>query len=332
MKIIILTSSSDMRYARGSDRVIHYARETLNKEFDQVLYLTGNSIYKFCIGIIKIIINNPFTFNFIIYNAQSSLCSKSNPYWIYYYFISWIFRIKTVVYWHEMPYFVENKTGKSKFILWLFKNKKIIQLCCSEANKHSAFVFDKNPNITNINNCIIPRKTPKIFLLSKFTVITIGSFDLTKGADIWTEVAINVCNKNDEIQFIWCGDGVKNETVMDECKQKVVNSNFEDRISFLGRVEDAAVLTSAAHLYFSSSRLDSFPLSVLEAMSFGKNIIHYESGGVKEQVGDYGICIENFDCNKTATAILKQYDAFVLDSNSVFNKNLYNRYLDNYTL
>src|SRR5690606_41007825 len=114
MKIIILTSSTDMRYGRGTDRVIYNAKETLNSEFEKVVYISGKNSYTFCIGIAKILLDNPFSFNFIIFNAQASIRTKANPYWKLYYFFTKIFNIKRVLYWHEMPSFVEGYAGNTK--------------------------------------------------------------------------------------------------------------------------------------------------------------------------------------------------------------------------
>lgn len=334
MKIIILTSSTDIRYGGGMDRVIHNAKEALNKEFELVLYLSGKNIYTFCSGIFKILMNNPFTFSFIIFNSLSSVRSSANPFWKMYYFFCRLFFIKLVFYWHEMPEYYSRFAVREKSaadsIERFFKNRKCIQLCCSEANKQSALFFDQAPNVTNISNCIVPRDYNKNLLFSKFTVVTVGSIQEIKGTDIWTDVAIKVCQKNDSIQFIWCGGVLMNE-LFANCQQKIKEANLEDRISFLGKVEDAAVITSAAHLYYCSSRLDSFPLSILEAMNHGKNIIYYNSGGVIEAVGANGIFISNFSIEKTVDAILEKHQEFIANPNTVFNKNLYDKFYENYT-
>lgn len=331
MKIIILTSSTEMRYGRGTDRVIINAKEAFSTEFEFVAFVSGKNSYTFCKGLAKIILNNPFTFNFIIFNAQASIRSSANPYWKWYYLISKIFNIKRVMYWHEMPFFVENYAKQSKTILRFFKNKNMIQLCCSEANKPSALIFDEKPNVTNINNCIIPRKLNKNFLLSKFTVITIGTVDKTKGADIWTEVALEVCKRNKEIQFLWCGEGVDKKQLFTECVQKIKEANLENTISFLGKVEDAVLITSAAHLYYCSSRMDSFPLAILEAMSHGKNVVYYDSGGVAEAVGNNGIFIPDFSIQKTVNSILEKFEEFRANPDTVFNQALYDKFYSNYT-
>lgn len=330
MKILILTSSTDIRYGRGSDRVIFNAKEKLNAEFEYVVYLSGKNIYTFCIGVAKIILNNPFSFKFIIFNAQSSIRTNANPYWKLFYVIAKVLKIKYVIYWHEMPYFVENYAKKSKFLQRVFKEDNLIQFCCSEANKPSAFFFEKNPNVQVINNCIIPRKFNKNLLFLNFTVITVGTVDNTKGADIWTDVAIDVCKQNKNIQFIWCGD-VVDQKMHKDCLVKINEAQLAENITFLGKVEDAVVITAAAHLYFCSSRMDSFPLAILEAMSHGKNIIYYDSGGVVEAVGNDGIFIPEFSKDNTVNVILDKFEEFKANPQTVFNQAVYDKFYENYT-
>jgi|AntRauMFilla1563_2_1112583.scaffolds.fasta_scaffold02256_3 glycosyltransferase involved in cell wall biosynthesis len=334
MKIIILASTTNLKHAAGMDRVIYNAKEACNKEFELVVYLSANNFHNFCKGVVKILINNPFSFSFIIFNALSSVRSKSISFWKMYYCLSWIFRIKRVFYWHEMPEYYANFSKKfssnSKSIEYFFKNKKTIQLSCSELSKETALFFDDKPNVTNINNCIIPRTLNKNILLSKFTVITIASIQEIKGTDIWTDVAIKVCQQNKDIQFIWCG-GIVNNQMFVECLRKIKEAKLEEQIIFMGKVEDAAVLASTAHLYYCSSRLDSFPLAVLEAMNHGKNIIYYNSGGVMEAVGENGFFIPNFLIENTVDAILKKHQEFLTNPNTVFNKEVYDKFYNNYT-
>src|SRR5690554_3291775 len=141
MKIIFVISSTNLRYGRGTGRVLHHAKPALDREFEEVLYVSGHNVYEFIVGIFRILKRNPLSFNFIIYNSQSSIVKRFNPFWKSYYYFSSLFGIRPAVYWHEMPYFVQKTTGKSRSALRIFKNRNILQLCCSEANKPSAYVF-----------------------------------------------------------------------------------------------------------------------------------------------------------------------------------------------
>jgi glycosyltransferase involved in cell wall biosynthesis len=72
-------------------------------------------------------------------------------------------------------------------------------------------------------------------------------------------------------------------------------------------------------------------LAVLEAMNHGKNIIYYNSGGVMEAVGENGFFIPNFLIENTVDAILKKHQEFLTNPNTVFNKEVYDKFYNNYT-
>jgi len=152
-----------------------------------------------------------------------------------------------------------------------------------------------------------------------FTIVTVGSIQHIKGTDLCTDVALEVCKKNENVQFVCCG-GALDKKLFEECLKKVKNNELEDRILFLGHIDDAKSIIAAAHLYFSSSRLDSMLLAVLEAMSFGKNIGYYDSGGIKEAVGGFGFLIPKFDVQKTKYAILEKPKLFENNPKSIFNE------------
>ncbi len=333
--IIIVTSSDNIKYGGGMDKVIYHAQSELKNHFKTVTIVSAKSFINIIKGFFKILINNPFSYDFIIFNSLASFSKKYNKHWKFFYYFAKICKTKQVVYWHEMPdyylRFKNNLTTKNESISIenKFKNKNILQLCCSIENSRIAYLFDKNPNLKVINNCI---QINQIFNLEykNFTVISVGSIQKRKGTDLWINVAIKTCKVNKNIKFIWCGS-VFEKNIYDRCMRKIKENNLENQIYFLGQVEDAKFLVASAHLFFLSSREDTFALSVLEAMSYGKNIVHFESGGVEEQVGQFGLSVKYYDINQTVEIILKQYEKFEIDPASIYNQNLYQRFWNNYT-
>jgi glycosyltransferase involved in cell wall biosynthesis len=336
MKILIIVSSSNIKYDRGMNRVIYNSLDELNSQFDKVVIVYARNIIDTVKAVVKIIINNPFSFDFVIFNALSSVKKSCNKFWVFFLYFAKIFKIKPAFYWHEMPDYYKSYRNISKskkdasIIEKHLKNKNYLHLCVSKANSDIAFFFDDKPKIKVVFNCIPAREVFPNFRLDKFTVVTIGAIDTVKGADIWIKAAISVCNIDKGVQFIWCG-GIIEKELYNSCIEEIVKNNLQDRIMFLGHVEDASVIASASHLYFLSSRMDSMPLSVLEAMSFGKNIIYFESGGVSEAVGEYGTFVKDFSVDKTAEQIISYHNAFEKNPASVFNENLYQRFHANYT-
>jgi glycosyltransferase involved in cell wall biosynthesis len=336
MKIIILSSSRNLKYGAGMNRVIFNAQTELNESFNKVIYISANSYLELLKGVAKIILENPFSFDYLIFNSLASIRKRFNSHWIFFLKTAKLFNIKIAIYWHEMPkYFDEfKKNTDNQFDLKLidkyFKNKNYLHLCVSNACSSIAENFDKNANKQIVYNAIKPSPYLSKLQYNTFTIATVGSIQYIKGTDLWTDVALEVCKENEKVQFIWCG-GALDKQLYQDCIEKVNKNSLEDRIIFFGHVEDANIIASAAHLFFSSSRIDSMPLAVLEAMSFGKNVIHYDSGGIQEAVGEQGIRIENFDVAETKNKILEKIKDFENDTNSIFNKQLYDRFYENFT-
>ena len=335
MKIVIIVSSRNMQYGGGMNRVIYNALPALNDTFDEVIIVSGKSIFELFRGLFKIAISNPFKIDYFIFNSLSSIRISHNKYWYIYSSISKLLNIKKAIYWHEMPEYFKNFSLNpiyKKDVLLInkhLKNKNYLHLAVSKASSKMAYFFNKKPNLGIVYNAIIER-SENALLYNKFTIVTVGSIQNIKGTDIWTDVAIEVCKKNANAQFVWCG-GIHDKHLYQDCLLKIVKNNFSKRIIFLGHTEDASIVTSASHLYFSSSRLDSFPLSVIEAMSVGRNIIYYDSGGIKEAVENNGYFIDNFDVYATANVILTKINKFETNNYEVFNSEIYERFKNNFT-
>jgi glycosyltransferase involved in cell wall biosynthesis len=336
MKIIIFSSSRNLKYGAGMNKVIYNAQSELNVAFEKVIYISADSFLELLKGFAKIILEGPFSIDYIIYNSLASIRIKYNKYWVFFHRITRLFRLKTAIYWHEMPkYFDEfKKNTDNQFDLKLidkyFKNKNYLHLCVSNACSTIAENFDKDANKQIVYNAIKPNPYLSILQYNTFTIATVGSIQYIKGTDLWTDVALEVCKENENVQFVWCG-GALDKHLYQDCIDKIYKNNLQDRIIFLGHIDDAISITSAAHLYFSSSRIDSMPLAVLEAISFGKNVIHFDSGGIQEAVGEQGTRIENFDVAEAKNKILEKIKNFENDADSIFNKQLYNRFYENFT-
>ena len=305
MKIIIVVSNKNLAASAGMNKVISFAKNDLELLFEEVIIVSAKNLTEIIKGIIAIVKANPFTIDYIVFNSLASIRKSINTYWTFYYYISSLFKIKKAIYWHEMNAYYKNIT-ENKTIENYFKNKKVKHLCVSNACSDIVDNFDLNAKKHIIYNCIDFKEIHSTLEYKNFTIVTIGTIQMIKGVDLWTEVAILTCKEINDVQFIWCG-GVLEKELFKICKEKIIASGFQDRILFLGHLADASFILNASHVYFSSSRIDSMPLAVIEAMSFGKQIIYFESGGISEVLANEGILINNFNIIETKETIITLY-------------------------
>ncbi|MDY0320118.1 MAG: glycosyltransferase family 4 protein [Arcobacteraceae bacterium] len=65
-----------------------------------------------------------------------------------------------------------------------------------------------------------------------------GLISKTRGVDLIVKAALEVCKKNDNVVFFFLGDG----PYLEELKQLVIDSNLEDKIYILGKIEQNELL------------------------------------------------------------------------------------------
>lgn len=89
----------------------------------------------------------------------------------------------------------------------------------------------------------------------------------------------------------------------------VQRTGLEDRVRFLGRVDDPLErMRDWSVAVLPSVRPESFGLAVLEAMSVGVPVIASDQGGPPEFVGEAGLLVGPGDADELATAIARLLD------------------------
>jgi glycosyltransferase involved in cell wall biosynthesis len=332
MKIIFCVSSVSLFNSGGMNRVIADTLPILRSRGIPYLLICPRSLLTLCKGLTHLIINNPFSYDFIVFNSLAAVRRK-NKYWKVLFYLSKAFSWKKIIYWHEMPSYFEKYKNLNAFeagqILRLFNRKRILHLTVSESNSKLVDEFFYNATKRLVYNTIDAKRLTGWNRFHYPSIVTIGSVQEIKGTDIWTKVAVEVCKKNSQAHFLWCGSVFDNE-LYQKCLKEISANNLEDRVQFIGYVSNPVILIQYSYLFFLPSRSDSMPLVVLEAMACGKNVIYYDSGGAREALGDFGILIDDFDINKTITKILEYLDNFD-EGRDMVNENLMHRFQQNFT-
>lgn len=114
------------------------------------------------------------------------------------------------------------------------------------------------------------------------TVLTVGHVEDYKNPDAWLRMAIDLKQKNPDlnVQFVWVGDGAKLEMY----RKKVVELGVESHITFVGHDNDVAKYYEQCDVYVQPSRIESLGLSVLDAMRRGIPCVVAKTGGLTELI------------------------------------------------
>jgi len=115
----------------------------------------------------------------------------------------------------------------------------------------------------------------------KIKILTVGHLRWYKNPILWIKVAEIVSKSigEENIEFIWSGDG----ELMKEC-QEIAKSKKLGNIIFAGYQKDIENIIRSCDIYFQPSVVESFGLSVLDAMRLGKPCIISNRGGLPEVV------------------------------------------------
>lgn len=119
------------------------------------------------------------------------------------------------------------------------------------------------------------------------------------------EAAIRVCKENENIQFIFIGDG----ELYKSAENMVNNSGFKNRIQLPGWQKNASEWLQKFDVFLLYSKWEGLPLSILEAMSFGLPIVASDIKGNNELVSDAnGILVPINDIDRLTSVLLSLPD------------------------
>lgn len=130
------------------------------------------------------------------------------------------------------------------------------------------------------------------------TVLTLGHVRHYKNPIGWIEVAKKIFSDPNfsDVQFIWVGEG----ELLEDCRKVVAAEGLEHSISFVGFKNDVAPYYNSCVVYFQPSYIESFGLSVIDAMRHGCPCIVSNRGGLPEVIdpGKSGWIVDPDDINQ----------------------------------
>lgn len=115
--------------------------------------------------------------------------------------------------------------------------------------------------------------------LPLINIICVSRLDPNKGIEWLVKVFFETFGNNNNVQLKVAGLGP-----LEESLKKYISTNNIGNIKLLGFVTDIESQLQKADIFILPSKFESFPLSILEAMSCGLPIIATDTGGVKDMV------------------------------------------------
>ncbi len=122
------------------------------------------------------------------------------------------------------------------------------------------------------------------------TVIVVGRLDPQKNPQIILDVAHRLIEEEPHLHFLFVGDGILKEELMNA----VVQQNLNTHVHFAGSREDVPALLKGADCFVLSSLWEGMPNALLEAMATGLPVIATRVEGTAELIEDglNGLLIE----------------------------------------
>ena len=244
-------------------------------------------------------------FDFVLFNSTASLAPKLNPWGMRFAKLFRRTRIPFFVYWHETN---DGFERSQRFgldvgqVTRLLDDSAVTHLAASKSCSQDAEQRFPHAKHFVIYECAAaPSNAALAMPVEPPIVIGVGGIQAHKGIDLFVQTAILVCAEHPTVRFVWAGGGV----AFGKWQEEVSNSAVKDRVLLMGHVENPSGLIGMASVFFAPSRDDTFPLSVLEAMSHGRSVVAFQVGGIPEQVQGMGRLIPRFDTQQAANAILE---------------------------
>lgn len=135
---------------------------------------------------------------------------------------------------------------------------------------------------------------------------TLGELKELKGQNEFVLAAAEILKFVSDAHFVIVGlDNTVDKRFRRDLKRLAGVLNIADRITWLDWLENTAPFFSAADVFVSPSRSESFGLAMLEAMAHGKPIVATETDGAKQLLKGCGRLVPINDAIKMSAAIVE---------------------------
>lgn len=178
-------------------------------------------------------------------------------------------------------------------------------------NKANSFVIPNGVDMPADMTGSMPESCAEI--ASKTFMLTLGRLHYYKGLDVLFDAIKLLVGQNIEIpHVVIAGDGRETENL----KRQVTDLGLREKVLFCGAVfgDQKHWLLRNCKFFLQPSRAEGMPLTVLEAMAYGKAVIGTRISGISELIKneENGLLVEPEDSTSLSQAILT-----LLESNRI---------------
>lgn len=165
--------------------------------------------------------------------------------------------------------YAQKKYLKEKYLIKMLKERVIYNGI--DYSRYNINLFSKQINTTHV----IPKTRSIILMVARFS-----PEKNHKAAILTLKMLIKNYKCPVELRFLGSGD----EKYIAELKEFAISHDLSDHIKFLGFSDDVRIFYSSADMFLLTSSSETFPLSVIEAMSFGLPSVITDVGGACELI------------------------------------------------
>ncbi|TOG57356.1 glycosyltransferase family 1 protein [Vibrio parahaemolyticus] len=183
--------------------------------------------------------------------------------------------------------------------------------------------------MTTVHNGICPPKYPSCyrdFSKETFKLVMVARFSEQKDHFTLLQALSKLSSSNWEIDLVGKGK------LVGFYKSLAIDLGISEKVNFLGQRDDVEELLSKSDIFLLISNWEGYPISILEAMSYGLPVVASDVGGVRESVthGYNGCLIPRGDVEYLKNTI----DDLLHDKETLkaMSSNNLNDYLEKHTI
>ena len=120
---------------------------------------------------------------------------------------------------------------------------------------------------------------------SGLSIVCSGRIEPSKGQIYLIQACAKLNDTQIPFHLLFAGD-VANEEYLADCRQKAVELDMRDQISFPGHIENILEMLSRSDIFVLPSSGEAFSRAIIEAMAMGKPIVATDVGGAREAIED----------------------------------------------